>query len=153
MGWTNYSRCPLPLGPRLSINHLYREKITKMENSKERRRGAEKIRAKKRQALQADAAKCVKVKLKPKSNRGFNCDWIWVKPLCKSIITMKEALLRLTVVSFAGKLIFNGVLGHFYASINIAVFKTLRRLNTTWNFARSITRVSTLYTCPKTKLR
>ena len=37
---------------------------------------------------------------------------------------MKEALLRFAVVSFSGKLILNGVLGHFYASI-----KTLRRLN------------------------
>ena len=37
----------------------------------------------------------------------------------------------------------NGVLGHSYASIQTAIFKTLRRLDTTWNFARSITRVST----------
>ena len=36
---------------------------------------------------------------------------IWVKPSCKSIITTKEAHLRFTVVSFWGKLIFNGVLG------------------------------------------
>ena len=35
------------------------------------------------------------------------------------------------------------VLGHSYASIKITIFKTLRRLDTTWNFARSITRVST----------
>ena len=33
--------------------------------------------------------------------------------------------------------------GHSYASIKFAIFKTLRRLDTTWKFARSITRVST----------
>ena len=38
---------------------------------------------------------------------------------------MKEALLRFTVVSFSGKLIFNGVQGHFSASIKIDIFKTL----------------------------
>ena len=43
---------------------------------------------------------------------------------------MKEALLIFTVVSFLGKLIFNGALGHSYASIKIATFKTLRRLDT-----------------------
>ena len=76
-----------------------------------------------------------------KSNRGFICDWIWVKSLCKCIITTKAALLRFTVVSFSGKPFFSGV--HFYDSIKISFFKTLRRLDTTWNFARSITRVST----------
>ena len=30
---------------------------------------------------------------------------------------MNEALLRFTVVLFSGKLIFNGVQGHFYTSI------------------------------------
>ena len=50
----------------------------------------------------------LKVKLLPKSNQGFICDWICVKPLCKSIIMTKEALLRFTVVLFSGKLIFNG---------------------------------------------
>ena len=49
----------------------------------------------------------------------------------KSIITMKKALLRFTVVSFPEKLIFNGVQGYFYTSIKIAIFKTQRRLNTT----------------------
>ena len=44
---------------------------------------------------------------------------------------MKEALLRFTVVLFSGKIIFSGVQGHFYASIKIAIFKTLRRLETT----------------------
>ena len=34
-------------------------------------------------------------------------------------------------------------MGYFYASIKITIFKTLRRLDTTWNFAHSITRVST----------
>ena len=81
----------------------------------------------------------LKVKLLPKSNIGFICECIWVKPSCKSIITMKEALLRFTVVSFSGKLIFHGALGHSDASIKIAIFKTLRRLDTTWNFACSIT--------------
>ena len=66
-----------------------------------------------------------------------------VKTSCKSMITTKEALLRFTVVSFSGKLIFSGVLRHFYASFTIAIIKTLRRLDTTWNFARSIIRVST----------
>ena len=33
--------------------------------------------------------------------------------------------------------------GHFYDSIKIAIFKTLRRLDKTLNFARTITRVST----------
>ena len=42
----------------------------------------------------------IKVKLSPKSNQGFICYWIWVKPSCKNIITTKEALLRFTVVSF-----------------------------------------------------
>ena len=41
----------------------------------------------------------------------------------------KEALLRFTVL-FSGKL-FNGVQGHFYASIKITTFKTLRKLSTT----------------------
>ena len=35
-----------------------------------------------------------KVKLSPKSNQGFISDWIWVKPLCKSITTRKDALWR-----------------------------------------------------------
>ena len=34
-------------------------------------------------------------------------------------------------------------MAHCYASIKIAIFKTLRRLDTTGNFARSITRIST----------
>ena len=44
---------------------------------------------------------------------------------------MKEALLRFTIVSFLGKLIFNGVQGHCYASIKTAIFKTLRKFDTT----------------------
>ena len=40
--------------------------------------------------------KALKLKLSPKSNLGFICECIWVKPLCKSIITTKEALLRQT---------------------------------------------------------
>ena len=84
-----------------------------------------------------------KVKLSPKSNQGFIYDWIWVKPSCEFIITTKEELLRFTVVSFLGKLIFNGVLGHSDSSIKIAIFTTLGRLDTTWNSACGITRVST----------
>ena len=61
-----------------------------------------------------------------KSNQGFICDWISLKLLYKSTIIMKEALLRFTVISFSGKLIFSGVQGHFYARIKIAIFKTLR---------------------------
>ena len=57
---------------------------------------------------------------------------------------MKEALLRFTVFSFSGQTHFQWeCLGHFSDSIKIAIFKTLRRLDTTWNFACSITRVST----------
>ena len=78
------------------------------------------------------------MKLSPKSNQGFICERIWVKPLSKSMITMKESLLKFTVVLFLGKLIFSGVQGHSYA-----IFKTLRRPDKTWNFACSITRVST----------
>ena len=52
----------------------------------------------------------LKVKLSPKCNLGFIFECIWVKPTCKSIITMKEARLSFTVVSFSGKLIVNGVL-------------------------------------------
>ena len=61
----------------------------------------------------------LKVKLLPKCNLGFFL-WMWVKPSCKSIIMTKEALSRFATI-----------------------FKTLRRLDTTWNFACGITRVST----------
>ena len=71
---------------------------------------------------QCVAVTWLKVKLLPKSNQGFICG---------------------SIMWFSGKLIFNGVQGHFYGSIKISVFKTLRRLNTTWIFACSITRVST----------
>ena len=70
----------------------------------------------------------LKVKLSPKSEK---CDWIWVKPNCKCIITTKEALLRFTIVLFSDKLIFNGEQGHSDASSKIAIFKTLRMLDTT----------------------
>ena len=53
----------------------------------------------------------IKVKLSPKCNLGLFCESTRVKPSCKSIIMMKEALLRFTVVLFLGKLLFNGVLG------------------------------------------
>ena len=90
------------------------------------------------------------MKLSPKCNLGFFffsfffCECICVKPSCKSIITMKEALWRFTLLSFSAQTRFQWeCMGHFYASIKNAIFKTLRRLGTTWNFARSITSVST----------
>ena len=74
----------------------------------------------------------------------FLCECIRVKPLCKSIIRMKEALLSFTVFLFSGETHFQWeCYGHFYASIKISIFKTVRSLDTTWNFAGSITRVST----------
>ena len=80
-----------------------------------------------------------KAKLSPKCNLETR-----VKPLCKSIITTKEALLRFTVFSFLGQTRFQWeCYGHFHVSIKISIFKTVRRLETTWNFAGSITRVST----------
>ena len=48
----------------------------------------------------------VEVKLSPKCNQGFICDW--VKPSCKCIAMTKEALLRFTVVLFSGTFILNG---------------------------------------------
>ena len=75
----------------------------------------------------------LKVKLSPKCNLGSFCEWIWVKCLFKSIITRKETLLRFTIFLLLGQ-------NHFQWSV---IFKTLRRLDTTWNFARSITRVPT----------
>ena len=80
------------------------------------------------------------VKLSPKCNLGFFCELLWVKPSCKSIITRKEALLRLTVFSFLAQAHFQwDCMGHFfYTSIKIAIFETLRRLDTTWNFAHSV---------------
>ena len=73
-----------------------------------------------------------KVKRSPKCNLGLFCKCIWVKPTRQSIITTKEPLLRFTIFSFSGQTHFQWeCYRHFYAS------------NTTWNFARSITRVST----------
>ena len=71
--------------------------------------------------------------------------WMYMsQTLCKSIITMKEALLRFTVVSFSAQAHFQWeCTRHFYDSIKITIFKTQRRHDTTWNFAHSITRVST----------
>ena len=63
---------------------------------------------------------------------------------CKSIITTKEALLRLTVFWFSGQTDFQWECYRLFKdSITISVIKTLRRLDTTWSFAASITRVST----------
>ena len=75
--------------------------------------------------------------------RLFFGECIQVKPSCKSIIMMKEALSRLTVFSFSPQTHFQWeCYMHFYTSIKIAIFKTVRRLDITWNFACSITRVS-----------
>ena len=74
-----------------------------------------------------------KVKLSPKCNLGSFCECTRVKCSFKSIITMKVPLLRLTVFLFSGR-------NHFHWSARsiskIAIFKTLRKLDTTWNFAR-----------------
>ena len=43
-------------------------------------------------------------------------------------MTTNKTILRFTVFSFPGKLIFNGVQGHSYNSIKIAIFKPQRRL-------------------------
>ena len=84
----------------------------------------------------------LKAKLLPKCNLGFFL-WMFI-PSYKSIITTKEALLRFAVFLFSGQTHFQWECkGHFYDSIKISIFKTQRRLDTTWNFARSITRVST----------
>ena len=56
-------------------------------------------------------AATVKIQLKPKCNQGFFCECTRVKPSCKSIITMKEALLRFTVFFFFRSISFSvGVL-------------------------------------------
>ena len=71
---------------------------------------------------------------------AFFCECIWVKPSCKSITTKKEALLRVTIFSFSAQTHFQWeCMGHFYTSIKSTIFKIVRRLDTTWNFARSIT--------------
>ena len=67
-----------------------------------------------------------------------------VKPVCKSIITTKEVFWRLTVFSLLDQTHFQWeCMGHLYSITKITIFKTLRRLDTTWNFAHNITRVST----------
>ena len=86
----------------------------------------------------------LKLKLSPKCNLGSLCECTWVKRSYKSIMPMKEAILRFTVFLFSGQTHFQWErYGHFYYSIKICIFKTLRSLDTTWNFAGSITRVST----------
>ena len=79
----------------------------------------------------------LKVKLSPKSRRGFIWDWIWVKPLCKSIITIRDTF------KIYHSFVFGQANFQFSMRFQIVIFRTLRRLNATWNFARSITRVST----------
>ena len=57
--------------------------------------------------LNESAAKAaLKVKLSPKSNPGFICECIGVKPSCKSIITMKEALYQSFVFGLANFQVF-----------------------------------------------
>ena len=74
----------------------------------------------------------IKVKLLPKCNLGSFCQCTWVKPSHKSIITMKAPLIRLNVFLFSGQNHFQwSARGIYYVSIKIAVFKTLRRLDTT----------------------
>ena len=62
----------------------------------------------------------LKVKLSPKCNLGLLCECIWGQ------------------TDFQWE-----CYGHFYNSIKICIFKTVRSLDTTWNSAGSITRVST----------
>ena len=83
----------------------------------------------------------VMLKWNSRQNATF---FLWLhKCSCKSIITTKKALLRFTIFSFSGQTHFQWeCYGHFNASSKISSF-TVRRLNTTWNFARSITRVFT----------
>ena len=68
---------------------------------------------------------------------------MWVKHSCKSIITIKRHY-EFTLFSFSGQTHFRWeCLWQISDSIKIAIFKILRKLDTTSNFARSITRVST----------
>ena len=69
---------------------------------------------------------------------------LWVKHLCTRIITTKGPLLGFTVFLFLTQTQTQWeCLRQISDIINIAIFKTLRRLDTTWNSDRSITRVST----------
>ena len=74
----------------------------------------------------------------------FFCECTRVRPAYKSIIKMKAPLFRFTVFLFSGQNHFQWeCYGHLSNRIKIALFKTLRRLDTTWSFAHGITRVST----------
>ena len=74
-----------------------------------------------------------------KCNLGFFCECTQVKPLCKSRIMTKEALLRFAVFSFLGQTHFQWVChGHFSNSTKIAVFKILRRLDITSKALRAL---------------
>ena len=82
--------------------------------------------------LNIKKSEIIKVKLSAKCNPGFICECTRVKPSCKRIITMKEALLRFTVFLFSGQTHFQWeCYGHFYNSIIISMFKTVRSLDTT----------------------
>ena len=84
----------------------------------------------------------LKVKLSPKCNRGSFCECTQVEPSFESIIMTKALLLSLSVFSFLGPNNFQWS-AWSKSYVSNAIFKTLRSLDTTWNFARSITRVST----------
>ena len=94
-------------------------------------------------ALVQHNALAFKVKLSPKSNLGCICECIWVKPLCKSIITKKKGTYRSFVFGQANFKRSAAGARTFVRCIKIAIFKTPRRLHTTWNFTHSISRVST----------
>ena len=78
----------------------------------------------------------IKIKLSPKSNQGFFSECIQVKPLCKSIITMKGTF------KIYRSFIFRQANFQWSAlcartSIKISIFKTLRRLAWKWNYGKS----------------
>ena len=77
----------------------------------------------------------LKVKLSPKCNLGF----FWVKPSCES----EKGTFKIDHIFVFGSNSFSVGVLRALASIKIVIFKPLRRLDTTWNFTRSITRVST----------
>ena len=92
-------------------------------------------------AAESFAHPCQKTGL---TNHQLFWECICVEPSCKSIITRKEALLRSTIVLFSGQTRFQWeCLGQIRSSLKIVIFKRLRSLDTTWNFACTITRVST----------
>ena len=60
----------------------------------------------------------------------------------KAWLRRKRHFLRLTLFSFSAQTNCQWeCMGHIYDSIKICIFQTVRRLDTTWNFVRSITSV------------